>query len=512
MFKKIFANLFILILIILSVPFANAQNEIQQSLPSDLKAAIQADTSLEANKNIIFDASTSFIPDPEREITYEWDFGDGNSDQGVEVVHTYKRPSLYKVKLKISDGENESEAMHNLHVYRKLSILITDNTDAAKRIYGIKNYAFDQQVFIQEIQSFGSASEFISEELLVKRLSENVKIVEKTKQIMVWTKGNAGLNALSRFLKDSGQTLSGKTVVFISDDIESSARRIQKQFPLLKPEKIIVTLEGTVFTFIDSTSDEEFLGKLEEGGYKYKVIDQRTGKLRIWNFMSYFLNSLIESGVPDNTVLLILLLPIIATVVAFMRQVVGVTTFGVYSPSIITLAFLILGLKFGLMTFIMILAMGALVRHGMRRLRLLFIPKMAIVLTVVALTIFAILIASTYFNWFDAEFITLAIFPILVMSTLTEKFINTQTERGFMSAMVLMGETIIVSIVAYFVAGGIIDFGFFSIQTGFIKNLMLTYPELIFFIFIINILLGKWTGLRILEYVRFREILRHIEE
>jgi len=47
---------------------------------------------------------------------------------------------------------------------------------------------------------------------------------------------------------------------------------------------------------------------------------------------------------------------------------------------------------------------------------------------------------------------------------------------------------------------------------GFVKNLMLTYPELIFFIFVINVLLGKWTGLRVLEYVRFREILRHMEE
>ena len=81
-----------------------------------------------------------------------------------------------------------------------------------------------------------------------------------------------------------------------------------------------------------------------------------------------------------------------------------------------------------------------------------------------------------------------------------------------MSALVLMGETILVSVVAYFVVGGVIDVGLFSFKTEFIKNLMLTYPELIFLILIINILLGKWTGLRVLEYVRFREILRNIEE
>ncbi len=252
--------------------------------------------------------------------------------------------------------------------------------------------------------------------------------------------------------------------------------------------------------------------KLETEGYPYKVIDSKTGKLNPWNFMSYFVNFLIESGIPDNTVVLILLLPIIATIVALMKQMVGITTFGIYSPSIITLALLILGLKFGLTTFIIILAMGGAVRHALRKLKLLFIPKMAVVLTFVSLTIFALLIVTIYLKWFDAEFIALAIFPILIMSTLSEKFINAQSERGFLSAVVLMGETILVSIVAYFVVGGAIDFGIFQIQWEFIKNLMLAYPELIFLILIINILLGRWTGLRILEYVRFREVLRHIEE
>lgn len=504
--KCVKTGIIFLILASLWAPFvANAQEE-------DLKAVIQADTSVEINRNIIFDASTSFIPDATKRISYEWDFGDGNKDEGIEVVHTYKNPYLYTATLTINDGENISTASHEVHVYRKLALLVTDKTDAVNRIAGIKNYAYDQQVFIKEIESFGSASEFISEEILAKRLHENAKMIEKTKQIMIWTDGNAGLNALSRFLKETSQTLNDKTVIFITEDIQSAARRIQKQFPLLHPKKIIVTMEGTIYTFIDSTSDTEFVDKLNKGGYKYKIIDQKTGKLRFWNFMSYFLNSLIESGVPDNTVLLILLLPIIATVVAFMRQVVGITTFGIYTPSIITLAFLILGLKFGLVTFIIILATGAIVRQAMSKLKLLFIPKMAIVLTMVALTIFAILIMSTYFKWFDAEFITLAIFPILIVGTLTEKFINTQSERGFVSAIVLMGETTLVSIVAYIIAGGTADFGIFTIKIEFIKNLMLTYPELIFLIIVINVLLGRWTGLRVLEYVRFREVLRHIEE
>jgi hypothetical protein len=47
--------------------------------------------------------------------------------------------------------------------------------------------------------------------------------------------------------------------------------------------------------------------------------------------MSYFVNVLINNGIPDNTIALLLLLPVIATVVAFMRQVIGITTFGIYT-------------------------------------------------------------------------------------------------------------------------------------------------------------------------------------
>lgn len=75
-----------------------------------------------------------------------------------------------------------------------------------------------------------------------------------------------------------------------------------------------------------------------------------------------------------------------------------------------------------------------------------------------------------------------------------------------------MGETVVVSIVAYFVAGGEINLGVGVIKFEFVKNLMLTYPETILLLLVINFGLGKWTGLRVLERVRFREILRHIEE
>ncbi|MEK7085619.1 MAG: 7TM domain-containing protein, partial [Patescibacteria group bacterium] len=148
----------------------------------------------------------------------------------------------------------------------------------------------------------------------------------------------------------------------------------------------------------------------------------------------------------------------------------------------------------------------------LKRGRMLFIPKMAIMLTVVAFTLLLILISGIYLGLFNAQFLSIAIFPMLILSTLVEKFISAKTESDFSSATVIMGETLLVAVIAYFIAGGEIDLGIVSFKFEFVKTMMLTYPEIIFLLLIIDIFLGRWSGLRVLERIRFREILRHIEE
>ena len=99
-------------------------------------------------------------------------------------------------------------------------------------------------------------------------------------------------------------------------------------------------------------------------------------------------------------ILLVLMLPIIVTVVAFMKQVVGIDTLGVYTPSILTLSFIALNLWFGLLIFVALLLIGGAVRHFLHRYRLLYIPRMAIILTFVSLTILLLLfLGGLLRNW-----------------------------------------------------------------------------------------------------------------
>lgn len=515
-------NLKSLILITLAMAAAtiiSIQTALAQTPPESatyLKSVINTPPAIEANKSTIFDASQSFTPENAKNIHYEWNFGDGNRNEGIEVLHAYKEPGYYTVTLTLSDGSSTSESTMDIFAYRKLIVLITDHTENKDSIQIIQNYAEKRGVYLKTIESFGSSTEFISEEVLTKKLAENIEYIQKAKHLAIWTKENAGLNSISRFIQNNAGKLvsdfSQKTLIVLENSISGKVSRIQRQFELIKPKIIIVTKEGSIDALIESLSEEEFISTLKERGNAYEIIDTKSGKIRPWNFMSYFVNILINNGIPDNTIALLLLLPVIATVVAFMRQVVGITTFGIYTPTIITLSFLIIGIHAGLLTMMAAIGVGVASKPILKRVRMLFIPKMAIVLSVVALMLLLILISGIYLNLFNAQFLSIAIFPMLILSTLVEKFITAKTESDFSSASVLMLETLIVSIIAYFIAGGEIDLGFVSFKLEFIKRIMLTYPEIVFLLIIANIFLGKWSGLRILERIRFREVLRHIEE
>lgn len=481
-----------------------------------IQPVITGEEAVEFQKSTIFDASQSFISEPDTQLTYKWEFGDGNSNEGVEVLHSYKNPGKYEVKLTIIENNNQVETFMDVFVYSKSILLITDQTEARDRIADIGNYAEKKGVYIKVVESFGTSTEFISEEILAKKLNENSGSIQKAQEILIWTKENAGLNALSRHiqsnLKKTPLNLTQKLIVVIEEDIKGKAGRIQRQYDLISPKKMIVAKEAILYPLIENSNEDVFIENLEKGGYEHQIIDSKTGKLRPWNFMSYFVNLLINEGIPDNTIALLLLLPVIATVVVFMKQVIGITTFGIYTPSIITLSFLIVGLPTGLLILSSAIFIGAITLPLLGKVRMLFIPKMSIVITTVSLTLFLILILSSQWNLFNAEFLSLAIFPMLILSTLVEKFISVKTEKGFSSAITLMAETVLVAIIAYFIAGGEINLIITEFKFGLVRNMMITYPEIIFLLLGVNALLGRWTGLRVLEHIRFREVLRHIEE
>ena len=79
------------------------------------------------NEEVTFDASASYSPgEPGGTITdYIWDFGDGNSDTGATVTHSYANSGDYRVKLTVVDDEGLSSTRTRTVEVPPLSSVIT---------------------------------------------------------------------------------------------------------------------------------------------------------------------------------------------------------------------------------------------------------------------------------------------------------------------------------------------------------------------------------------------------
>ncbi len=212
----------------------------------------------------------------------------------------------------------------------------------------------------------------------------------------------------------------------------------------------------------------------------------------------YFIDYFVSQGVPLETVKLILMLPIIATLIAFIRQVIGVKSFGIYTPSLVTFAFLAMGnsgAKYGIAIFISVIFVGMITRFILKKFRLLYLPRVAINLSVVAFSILVLLaIGGSYQR---TGLASVSIFPILIMITIVEKFVATQIKKGSKTAIVLAIETLGISLL-----------GFYLVSWQKFEALIMTYPWLVLLAIVFNIFLGKWTGLRLNEYWRFKDVLK----
>jgi hypothetical protein len=218
-----------------------------------------------------------------------------------------------------------------------------------------------------------------------------------------------------------------------------------------------------------------------------------------------FVEFAISQGVPIETVTLILMLPILVTMIAFFRQVIGIKAFGIYTPALLIFAFLAIrsdsnsfwgGIKYGISIYVTVILIGTLARIILKQFRLLYLPRVAMVISIVALSTLLFLIVGGTFQRTGLASVT--IFPILIMITLVEKFVATQIEKGGKTAVILSVETLIITIAGYFLA-----------SWGLLIEYLQKHPWIVIIVIAINVFLGKWTGLRLLEYFRFKEVAKH---
>ncbi|MBN2016197.1 hypothetical protein JW766_05180 [Candidatus Dojkabacteria bacterium] len=222
--------------------------------------------------------------------------------------------------------------------------------------------------------------------------------------------------------------------------------------------------------------------------------------------MNPIIQTLVETkGVPETSIILLLTLPIIATIIAIWRQIVGLRTFGIYAPILITFAFYQFGitpdginvgqgLKYGLALSIVVFVSATLAHEMTRKIRLHYLPKMSIVLSIVAMAVFIFIGLAAGLD--KGGFISVDTLPVLLLITVSEQMISLYIKKGRKAAYFLTVGTLVISVLSYYL-----------ISWKWVHETLLKYPLISPATLLVNLIIGKWTGFRFKEYFRFKNIL-----
>ncbi len=189
----------------------------------------------------------------------------------------------------------------------------------------------------------------------------------------------------------------------------------------------------------------------------------------------------------------LLMIPVGALVVVVLRNVVGITTFGTFMPVLVALAFRETQLVAGVILFSLVVALGLLFRFFMEQLRLLLVPRLAAVLIIVVLLMAVISIVSHQLG-FDMA-LSIGLFPMVILTMTIERMSIVWEERGPTEAIQQGVGSLMVASICY----GIME-------ADVLKHLFFVFPELLLWVLAICLLLGRYSGYRLLELIRFRSL------
>jgi len=266
---------------------------------------------------------------------------------------------------------------------------------------------------------------------------------------------------------------------------------------LLIPEVLAVEEKtASVSARITPTKDVDLTVPSQEGDRLTKLMNGQ--RLTGWwgkDVLKLAMRKAVSEGVSPNTLVLLFLFPLVAGLVAFSRQVIGVSGFGMITPALLSVAFLSTGGLVGLVLLVFILGVATLGRVLIKKVKVPYFPKLAILIWVVSIAVLFLLLMSPTIGL--TRLMSVGIFPIMLFVLLAETFIEAQITRSLSTSMLMTMETVILALIAYKV-----------MSAPGIQSWVLLHPEVsVVGILVLDFLIGKYKGLRLLEIWRFRKLL-----
>ena len=190
----------------------------------------------------------------------------------------------------------------------------------------------------------------------------------------------------------------------------------------------------------------------------------------------------------------LLLLPLAALIICIFRNLIGITSFGTFAPALVGLAFREIESLPGILVFVSIILIGWGMRRILDRYHLLQVPRTAFLLSLVVLVLIAAVVAANFQDFPATRYFSL--FPMVILTGMIERFWTLETEDGTASSFKTLLSTMLIAATISVV-----------LSVHAIVHHMVRYPETLGLIMALQLLIGRYTGYRLLELFRFRDFV-----
>jgi len=213
------------------------------------------------------------------------------------------------------------------------------------------------------------------------------------------------------------------------------------------------------------------------------------------NLLQQAIRNAVSEGVTPNVIVLVLLFPLVSAFIAASRHIIGLRGFGIYIPAVLSVALVSTGVLEGTILFLAIIAVALPSKKLLARTKLPYFPRTAILLWLVSLAILAVELIAPIVDL--VTLMTVNIFPIMILVLLAENFLDAQGRTKPADAIALTIETLGLSLM-----GGLL------LKWEALQKFALLQPELLIIgVLLVNLIIGKFVGLRFAEYFRFRSLM-----
>ncbi|MGF1737545.1 inactive transglutaminase family protein [Photobacterium satsumensis] len=214
-------------------------------------------------------------------------------------------------------------------------------------------------------------------------------------------------------------------------------------------------------------------------------------KVQAEDLLNFSIHSLpVEEQAMFKTIMLV---PIGALIVVFLRIIVGLKTSGTFMPVLIAVAFVQTQLITGILGFLLIVGTGLVIRSYLSKLNLLLVARISAVIITVIMIISVFTVVA--FKIGLVEGLTITFFPMIILSWTIERMSILWEEEGAKEVLIQGGGSLLTAVLVYL-----------AMTNPLVRHLTFNFIGIQLLILALILMLGNYTGYRLSELRRFKPL------